>query len=452
MINLTDKLYNKISILFFITAIIGFAISYSKLYLFHLVYVALAFVLIFKYKSLIRKLPTKLHYYFIFFFLWYLLSITWSINPSYSVVYLFYVFLGTTISLFTIYYLENIDKVVKVLKAIGIVLTVELIFSLLESFTSFRLPLSPFSEISYIFGREGSLHLFKASEIQSILITPTGFRGNPNNLANMMILFLPFILFKRMNVYVKSIFVVLIFIVILMTGSRLVLVAFILLFFAYLYTISYRSLFIGFTLFLALSFAVNKNTNRLKTNLYGKRVLEIGSTYQAASNLLFGSKVTITDTEEEEEEKEIEIESGSVRRSLMINGWNALIDSKGLGVGGGGSIAVQEKNHGYVGTKIKSMHNFWFELLVDGGIVFFIVFMFWYFYLLYNLRKVFLNSKTYEYVYVSKAAFFALLFFLISAISSSSVIYFIPLWILFGLSIAIINLWKYEKNQTLTSH
>lgn len=446
MVHISDKLFNKTFLLFFVTAMIGVGISYSKLYLFHLIYAGLGITLLIKYKSFFRALPTKLHYCFYFFFLWYLLSIFWSINTGYSIAYLFYIFLGSTISLFTLYYLDNIDKIIKALKAIGIVLIIELIFSLLESFTSFRLPISPFSEISHLFGREGSLHLFKVSEMESILITPTGFRGNPNNLANMMILFLPFVLFKNMNVWIKGLIAFLIAVVIIMTGSRLVFVVFVMMFFTYLYTINLKSLIIGVLFFLAISFTLDYHSKELRKNVYGLRVLEISSTYRAASNLIFGAK-----EDNSIKKTDIEIESGFVRRSLMINGWNALIESKGLGVGGGGSIAVQEKHVGYVGAKVKSMHNFWFELLVDGGFVFIGVFILWYLYILYNLRKVFLKSKVTELVYASKSAFFALFFFVLSAISSSSVIYFIPMWILFGLSIAIINIWKYEKNQTITS-
>jgi teichuronic acid biosynthesis protein TuaE len=446
MLHFSDKIYNKTVIIFFITAMIGVAVSYSKLYLFHLVYAGLGFILLFKFKDLMRKLPTKFHYFFIVFFLWYLMSTIWSINTGYSIGYMFYVFLGSTISLFTLFYIDSVEKMVKVLKSIGIVLVVEIIFSLLESFTSFRLPISPFSEISHFFGREGSLHLFKASEIESILVTPTGFRGNPNNLANMMILFLPFILFRKMNVYAKSIFVALILVVILMTGSRLVFIVFVLMLFSYLFTVSYKSLSIGILVFLVLSFTVNHYRKDLKKNVYGQKVIEIGSTYYAASNLIFGPSGTVDDDPDD-----VEIESGSVRRVLMINGWNALLDSKGLGVGGGGSIAVQEKYEGYVGKTVKSMHNFWFEMLVDAGFLFFGLFITWYIFILYNLRRVFMNSKVDEYVYVSKSAFFAMSFFVLSAISSSSVIYFIPMWILFGLSIAIINLWKNEKNQALAS-
>ncbi len=446
MIPFSEKQFNKTFLLFFITAMIGVAISYSKLYLFHLVYVFIGFLLLFRIKSFFRPLPTKMHYFFMFFFVWYLLSILWSINTNYSISYLFYVFLGSSISLFTLYYLNNSEKITSVLRAISIVLIIELIFSLLESFTAFRLPISPFSEISHYFGREGSLHLFRASEMESILITPTGFRGNPNNLANMMILFAPFVLFKKMNVWVKTLLTITIAVVILMTGSRLVFVVFIMMLFTYLYTVNLKSLIIGVCAFLAISFTLDYNSKELRKNVYGLRVLEISSTYRAASNLIFGAK-----EEDDIKKTDIEIESGFVRRALMINGWNALIDSKGLGVGGGGSIAVQEKYSGYVGTRVKSMHNFWFELLVDGGVIFIGVFLVWYLYLLYYLRKAFLTSKEKDIVYFSKSSFFALLFFVLSAISSSSVIYFIPMWILFGLSIAIINLWKNEKNQTLTS-
>ncbi|WP_416145274.1 O-antigen ligase family protein [Planococcus koreensis] len=57
-----------------------------------------------------------------------------------------------------------------------------------------------------------------------------------------------------------------------------------------------------------------------------------------------------------------------VRSGLISNGIEALIDSYGLGVGAGNSLEVQRQ----VGGNILSMHNIWIELLVEGGILFFV--------------------------------------------------------------------------------
>ena len=52
---------------------------------------------------------------------------------------------------------------------------------------------------------------------------------------------------------------------------------------------------------------------------------------------------------------------------MVDNGLNAFYSSYGLGLGAGGTVANQEIM-GPVDGRFTSMHNFWIELLVEGGI------------------------------------------------------------------------------------
>ena len=56
------------------------------------------------------------------------------------------------------------------------------------------------------------------------------------------------------------------------------------------------------------------------------------------------------------------------RRELINDGITELIKSKGIGVGAGGSTALQNELGGVAG-RFTSMHNFWVEVLVEGGII-----------------------------------------------------------------------------------
>ena len=49
---------------------------------------------------------------------------------------------------------------------------------------------------------------------------------------------------------------------------------------------------------------------------------------------------------------------------LVVNGLRAFIDTNGIGLGAGGSVANQEII-GPVAGRFTSMHNFWIELLVE---------------------------------------------------------------------------------------
>ena len=56
------------------------------------------------------------------------------------------------------------------------------------------------------------------------------------------------------------------------------------------------------------------------------------------------------------------------RRELVENGLKAFYDSNFIGLGAGGSVANQELI-GAVAQRFTSMHNFWIEILVEGGII-----------------------------------------------------------------------------------
>ena len=92
------------------------------------------------------------------------------------------------------------------------------------------------------------------------------------------------------------------------------------------------------------------------------------------------------------------------------------------------------------------MHNFWVEILVDGGVLFFLVFMAWYVFIIFKLYTIGIHTKHNKYKYYSQSLFLSMVSFLPGAISASSVIYELPMWILFGFSIANINNYKRYNN------
>jgi len=128
-----------------------------------------------------------------------------------------------------------------------------------------------------------------------------------------------------------------------------------------------------------------------------------------------------------------------------------LKETYGLGVGAGGSIAVQEKIGGVDG-RITSMHNFWLELIVDSGVVFSFFFFLWYISLTWNLYKLGIQSNNEEFRYLGRSFSLCMIIFVPAAISASSVIYFLPMWLMLGFAIAIIEIhFKVKSERTSSS-
>lgn len=428
----------------FATAVLGSGIGYSKLYLFHIALVL--FTISFFYyisihgKQLTLRWPkSRFIYFFYFMFSYYALSILWSIEPLYTLRYLFYLLVGISIVFLMNAYIGDRQKYLSVFKVLSIFFILAIVIALFEVFTSFRLPTSPYSDYAALFGRKGADFLEFESSVQSLIKSaPTSFWGNPNNFAVVMVLILPFFLMhKKTLVRVIGAFTILI--VIVMAGSRGGFLAFLFGIGLYFFI---RGLHYWLPMILAIIVGLLLFANNIEVlkNSDHHRVAQMAWAFDAAYLYLF--------------DKEESLNSIGSRQLLIQNGLNALWDSGGLGVGGGASQAVQEQLGGEAG-KLGSMHNFWIEVLVDAGVAFFIFFMTWYLLLTYRLYRVYKKSRDRFYRYHGGALFISMMAFLLAAVSASSVIYLLPMWLMFGFAIALISLYKkerlYENNITRRS-
>jgi len=413
------------------SAIIGIGISFADFYLFHF----LLFALILVYLLQVRSIGLKLNfgkrignYDLIFFWmiLWYSFSIFWAPDIGYAGKYIFYIFCGISISMTIIYFCKTEEKLNALFKTIGGVLLVELVFALLESFTNFRLPISPYSSFLHYFGKEA----VNFSELDNIFVysdfrPPTGFHWNTNNLAIAMVMILPFFLCSH-QIGFKVLGTLAISIIIVLAASRAVFLGLILILCLYLIVIKKKiaTLFLIWITVIGMFWGMNQLSES-----ENPRINEIANSIEAISLYIKG---------------DIDV-GGSLgwRRELVNNGIDALINSKGLGVGAGGSVAIQEKLGGVAG-RFTSMHNFWIELLVEGGIIFFGIFLLWYGSTIFNLLKISKWNKNKKLSYYASSLFLSMIGFVPAAIAASSTIYFFPMWIMFGMAIAVINF--YRKN------
>lgn len=416
-----------IAILIF-TAVLGPALSYAKLYSFHLVLLGLFLFYFLKNKKITIRKEFDEFLFIIYFFLAFI-SFIWSAEISYTFRYFFYLINGITLIFIIKRNINDIRDFSYFFNFVKYPILIQIIIALLESFTSFRLPTSPYSKYASFFGKKASdIEGFNVESQLYLLSSPTGFMGNPNNLAVILVTIIPFFWFSR-NVYVKVLGTFSIFLIIVMTGSRGAFLAFLFGLFVFIFMKSKK---IFFTMMIILIFSISFIDffiEKLKESEVDKLV-EIATVGEALNQYLF--------------EESNSSGSISIRQTLIRNGLEALVDSNGLGVGAGASNAIQEKKG--VFKDVTSMHNFWIELLVEMGIFFFVLFVTWYLYTLFRLYFIFKKSNDALIKFFAGSFFCSLTVFIVSNISASTVIYMLPIWLLYGFSLALIKINNIHEN------
>lgn len=132
--------------------------------------------------------------------------------------------------------------------------------------------------------------------------------------------------------------------------------------------------------------------------------------------------------------------SGGTRISLITNGLTALVQSGLLGVGPGNAEYHVQRMPGT--ERIYRLHNWWMEVLVNGGIFVFGGYLIYYGALLYNLFQVTVKAENELLAYAGISLLAALVGYSVGALGPSSAIHFTPMWIHFGLALAVINLFR----------
>ena len=130
--------------------------------------------------------------------------------------------------------------------------------------------------------------------------------------------------------------------------------------------------------------------------------------------------------------------SGGTRLKLIEGGLTVALDTHLVGVGPGNAEHYVRQIPGL--ETVYNLHNWWLEILVNGGILVFAGYVAFYASLLYSLFTVATRTSNVLMALAATALFTALLGYLLGALSPSSAIHFAPMWIHFGLSLAVINL------------
>lgn len=419
-----------------ISAILGYSVSlpsYPHFYLFHFIFsiVLSLFVYHLLLKGRIKFKTRKTEKYLSFFLvwsLWILVSFLWAEDKALAIKFSLIYAMMFLFSWFLILYNRSKKIFKNTLKILFFIFLVALFIGTLEAFTAFRLPVSPYSDTSR----------YDFAVRQYLETVPTSFFYNPNNYATFLTFSSPFVLFAMC--YASSVkanigfFLVayLIFVNIIMTGASLNILAALVIIFVYFLLCLRRSKSIentpkypamSFVLICVLILSISTNDclkNRFEETIYKTKVISSGE-YSLNEPYSLSIRATIL--------------------NKIFHPPTQLLFFRGHGVGNTANYLYKEN----LPRGITNPHNWWFELFGDFGVFFLSLYFLFFFSLLKSLWRIMEKSKEKFDLFISSSCFLSLVGFMIVSMGPSSIVYFIPHWILIGLSIITINIFQKKK-------
>jgi O-antigen ligase len=125
--------------------------------------------------------------------------------------------------------------------------------------------------------------------------------------------------------------------------------------------------------------------------------------------------------------------SGAVRGNLLTDGLNLVVETGGLGVGAGNAESHVRSLADFPG--VANLHDWWLEVLVNGGLIGFSLYLAFYLTLLHGtLRARWSDDQLVRYL--GLAGGLALIGYVAGSLGPSTAIHFAPMWITFGLCMA----------------
>lgn len=420
----------------------GFKLTFFRVALFLLV-VSLAFYL-FRNKDRVLKMyniyPVRWYgYFFLFWFAYAILSLSWCFDVVIGIKYLTKLGAMLLLCIAFPYFIGNLSTYKKTLSVLYGVFSLIVLYSLFESITLIHLP------SSRVFG--------KISE------SVASFFTNQNDLATCVTLALPFLITALFMLPLQK------------KHKWMIYVTNVLSLYTLMATSSRSNTFLALPLLIVVLLALipmvidrNKLTKKnvakglgvvlvtiLVVNVMSMVFLspqarqlaksKLGSTFDMFSDI----QQSTWDLGEGEGDGIIPGktgESATVRKYLILNGLTFLHHSHYLGVGPG-NIEPLMKVHATKVNKV-NMHNWWAELLVNFGVVVAALYMYLYFGMLWRLFKIarlkYSPSVDPFIRWGAVSSISSLIGYFMGGIAPSTAIHFTPMWISFGLGLAIISL------------
>ena len=388
------------------TSVLGYVISCGNVYAFHVV---LAFYYFFVFIGFIsiKTYALKAMLTPLVFLGFVVVSLLWAPDLTNGLSYILYFIFGYSIMFAVVNFADDIERLEFVFKVAALFFLLNILVGLLESTGQFRLPSSAY--------------------VGSFSRRPSGFNWNLNNFGFVFIAILPF-LFLYPNRFLRILF----FFVSVWFLIKLQSKGFFLGFFAFfvfysVFKLRNKSTLCGIAVVVTVAVCfVTADSLSFWTLNFNNRAFSAFSQIERGVGLALSDEVVGDD-------------STAIRLQMYLFGLQELISSNGLGVGvaGIGSMLAQQKELFGGGHQIVSFHNFFLEMLVDIGVIPFVVVIVAYVRLaLENIKysKYFPNKRL---GYFGEASGLALLSMLPASISPSSIIYVLTFWMVLGFSLAV---------------
>lgn len=352
---------DRLAVMFTASICIGVGLSYGQIYLFHLLLplIVVSLLTIYRQRFDFRQLKAPATLFFVFWFGWYLISSTWAPDARLAIKYAVFVLIGLTIVFFCLAWIRGEAELLLVKRIVLAVMLVEALIGLLEIYTGFRWPWSPYSELVGYFGREGTnLQALTPYQRDYISAVPTGFHWNPNHFALFMAMLLPYALFAK-RLLPGFMLASVILLLVLFAGSRASLIGTGVGILGWLVLGGHS---IWKRVFMAAALVAFSYASYLYVPVPSGKVFNETRTRPKQDLVQLSGAVERLVGEHESAGKE---DSVNIRIRLMRSGFRAVRSTRGLGLGAGGHVRRLQQE----GMMIHSLHNFWLELLVDGGVV-----------------------------------------------------------------------------------
>lgn len=409
--------YNSLSIgklltgIFLFSAVLGYVLSYQKIYLFHVVAVLYFLSMVLGFIK-VRKSSFKTMQYIFLFLGYVIISMLWAPSLVNGLYYIFYFICATTIIFVVVNYAQDINKLNFIFKVLAVFFLLNFFVGLLETTGLFRLPASPYY---------GSFNT-----------RPSGFNSNLNNFGFVFLAIFPF-LFLYPSKVAKA--------------TATLLAAW------FAFKLESKGFFLGLLAFYFCFFLVEirkKRTWHLITGLGITTLIASFFLVFMLENVNLNNRIFSTFGQIERGvdlilSKDIEAkDSTGVRSSMYLYGVQELISSYGVGLGAAGVGTKLANETDLFGTDkaLFSFHNFFLEMLIDFGIIPFLLIMYGYLKLVRKLLSISKYKNNIRFSYYAKASALSLLTIIPASISPSSIIYVFTFWLVVGFSLSITKISK----------